>query len=85
MKGNNKGKSVGPLTQEEYTNPEKKTVLVEVTWTPADQKSGKEDITTSIEFNVAPSLFTPLVNALYDVTVAEFCAVTFTLGAVTIL
>ena len=42
-------------------------------------------VTTSIEFNVAPSLFTPLVNALYDVTVAEFCAVTFTLGAVTIL
>ena len=51
MKGKNKEKSVGCLTQEESANPDKKTVLVEVTWTPADRKSGKEDITKSIEFN----------------------------------
>ena len=51
MKGNNKRKCVGPLTLEESDNPDKRTVLVEVTWTPADQESGKEDITQSIEFN----------------------------------
>jgi hypothetical protein len=51
MNGNNKRASVGSLTQDEFANPEKKTVIVEATWTPADQKSGKEDITASIEFN----------------------------------
>ena len=34
MKGNNKRASVGSLTQEEFANPEKETVLVEATWTP---------------------------------------------------
>ena len=51
MKGNNQRKSAGPLTLEESENPDKRTVLVEVTWTPTDRESGKEDITQSIEFN----------------------------------
>ena len=51
MKGKNKRASAGTLTKDEHANPDKKTVLVEATWIPADRKSGKEDITASIEFN----------------------------------
>jgi hypothetical protein len=50
IKRNNKEKSIGCLTQEETANPDKETMLVEMTWTPSDQESGKEDITKTIEF-----------------------------------
>ena len=51
MKRYNKEKTIGCLTQEETSNPGKKTTLVEVTWTPSDPESGIEDVTKSFEFD----------------------------------
>jgi hypothetical protein len=51
IKGHKKDKAIGCLTEEESANPDKRTTLVEVTWTPSDPESGREDVTKSFEFD----------------------------------
>ncbi len=50
-KGYKKEKAIGCLTQEDSANPDKRTTLVEVTWTPSDPETGREDVTKSFEFD----------------------------------